>query len=64
LDFESVSPSVIKSVRQRELLNGSLALNARDQTPQLGDYRPGRLDEKRLDLACYSDLIEFGRYGI
>jgi hypothetical protein len=55
LEFESASPSVIKSIRQRELLNGWLALYARRQSlPQLEDYRPERLDDEKPDLVHYS----------
>jgi hypothetical protein len=55
LEFESAGPSVIKSIRQRELLNGWLALYARTQSlPQLVDYRPERLDDERPDLVHYS----------
>ena len=55
MEFESASPSVIKSIRQRELLNGWLALYARRQSlPQLVDYTPERLDEERPDLVHYS----------
>jgi hypothetical protein len=55
LDFESAGPSVIKSIRQREPLNGWLALYARRQSlPQLEDYRPARFDEEWPDLVCYS----------
>jgi hypothetical protein len=55
LEFESAGPSVIKSIRQRELLNAWLALYARTQSlPQLVDYRPERLDDERPDLVHYS----------
>jgi hypothetical protein len=55
LEFESASPSVIKSIRQRELLNGWLALYARSQSlPQLEDYSPERLDDEKPDLVYYS----------
>jgi hypothetical protein len=55
LEFESAGPSVIKSIRQRELLNGWLALYERSQSlPQLADYAPERLDEEKPDLVHYS----------
>ena len=55
MEFESASPSVVKSIRQRELLNGWLALYARSQSlPQLVEYRPERLDEEKPDLVHYS----------
>lgn len=55
MEFESASPSVIKSIRQRDLLNGWLALYTRAHSlPQLVDYRPERLDEEKPDLVHYS----------
>src|SRR6202008_2626030 len=55
LEFESAGPSVIKSIRQRELLNAWLALYARTQSlPQLVDYRPERLDKESPPLVHYS----------
>jgi hypothetical protein len=55
VDFDSASPSVVKSIRQRELLNGWLALYARRQSlPQLVDYHPERIEEEKPDLVYYS----------
>ena len=55
MEFESAGPSIIKSIRQRELLNGWLALHARAHAlPQLADYRPERLDDEKPDLVHYS----------
>ena len=55
MEFESAGPSIVKSIRQRELLNGWLALYARVQAlPHLVDYRPERLDEEKPDLVHYS----------
>ncbi len=55
MEFESASPSVVKSIRQRELLNGWLALYARAHAlPQLLDYGSERLDEEKPDLVHYS----------
>ena len=55
MEFESSGPSIIKSIRQRELLNGWLALYARARAlPQLADYRPERLDDEKPDLVHYS----------
>jgi hypothetical protein len=55
VEFESAGPSVIKSIRQRELLNGWLALYARAHSlPPLAEYRPERLDDEKPDLVYYS----------
>ena len=46
VDFDSATPSAANSIRQRELLNGWLALYARRQSlPQLVDYHPERLED-------------------
>ncbi|WP_454618650.1 hypothetical protein [Bradyrhizobium cenepequi] len=55
MEFESANPSIVKSIRQRDLLNGWLRLYARDQsTPRVDEYEPERLDDERLDLVHYS----------
>jgi hypothetical protein len=54
VDFASASPAVVKSIRQRELLNGWLRLYARQQrAPRLGDYTPERLADELPDLVNY-----------
>jgi hypothetical protein len=70
LEFERTSPSVIRSIRQPELLNGWLALyTCNDSLPQLQGKGVERLDDDRPDRAlCHrppgripsGDLIEFG----
>lgn len=55
MDFDSASPSVVKSIRQRELLNSWLRLYARDQSlPRIADYQPERLSEEKPDLVYYT----------
>ncbi len=55
MEFASAGPSVVKSIRQRELLNGWLALYVRGHSlPQRLDYRPERLDEEKPDIVNYS----------
>jgi hypothetical protein len=55
LEFESANPSVVKSIKQRDLLNTWLRLYARVQvTPHLEEYRPERLGDELLDLVFYS----------
>jgi hypothetical protein len=55
VEFESANPSVVKSIKQRDLLNTWLRLYARDQLPpRIGEYRPERLAEEVSDLVYYS----------
>jgi hypothetical protein len=54
VDFESASPSVVKSIRQRDLLNNWLRLYApQRQLPRVADYKPERLAEELPDLVYY-----------
>src|ERR1700704_4017580 len=55
MQFESANPSVIRSVRQRDLLNTWLRLYAREQKiPHIGEYQPSRLEEELPDMVSYS----------
>jgi len=55
LDFESANPSVVKSIRQRDLLNTWLRLYAREQSlPRIEEYRPERLEDELADLVYYA----------
>ena len=55
MDFVSVNPSVVKSIRQRDLLNTWLRLYARDnRMPAITEYQPERLGEELPDLVYYS----------
>jgi hypothetical protein len=54
VDFESADPSVVKSIRQRDLLNSWLRLYARQNLlPDIADYQPTRLAEEMADLVYY-----------
>jgi hypothetical protein len=54
VDFQSADPSVVKSIRQRDLLNGWLRLYARQSAlPYIADYQPDRLAEELPDLVYY-----------
>jgi hypothetical protein len=54
LDFESANPSVVKSIKQRDLLNTWLRLYAREQKiPDSGEYRPERLEDELPDLVYF-----------
>jgi hypothetical protein len=51
LDFESANPTIIKSIKQRDLLNTWLRLYARAQLlPRLEEYQPARIEEELPDL--------------
>jgi hypothetical protein len=55
LDFESADPSVVKSIKQRDLLNTWLRLYARDQSlPRIDEYQPSRIEEELPDLVFYT----------
>lgn len=55
LQFESATPSIVKSIRQRDLLNCWLRPYAREQTlPKVAEYRPERLEEELQDLVFYT----------
>jgi hypothetical protein len=55
LDFQSANPSVVKSIKQRDLLNSWLRLYARGQRlPRVGDYQPEWLAEEMPDLVYYT----------
>jgi hypothetical protein len=60
LDFQSANPTVVKSIKQRDLLNTWLRLYARDQkTPRLQEYHPSRLADELPDLVYYT--VEMAR---
>jgi hypothetical protein len=51
LEFESAKPSVVKAIKQRDLLNTWLRLYARGQSmPRIEEYRPDRLEDELPDL--------------
>lgn len=55
LDFASAAPPVVKSIKQRDLLNTWLRLYAREQTaPAIWEYQPARLEEELSDLIYYT----------
>ena len=54
MDFASANPSVIRSVKQRDLFNAWLrALGKQRPLPALGDYRPGRIADELADMMGY-----------
>ena len=55
LEFQSAKPSIVKSIKQRDLLNTWLRLYARTQAmPHLAEYQPERLEDELPDLVYYS----------
>jgi hypothetical protein len=55
LDFESANPSIVRSIKQRDMLNTWLRLYAREQKlPRLEDYQPARLADEVPDLVYYT----------
>ena len=51
MNFESANPTVIKSIRQRDLLNTWLRLFAPAQRPpRIGEFQPSRIEEELPDL--------------
>ena len=55
MEFESANPSVVKSIKQRDLLNTWLRLYARAQVvPRIDEYQPARLDDELPDLVFYT----------
>lgn len=55
MEFESAQPSIVKSIKQRDLLNTWLRLYARSQSlPRKEEYQPERIDDELPDLVFYS----------
>lgn len=55
MDFESANPSVVKSIKQRDLLNTWLRLYSREQKlPRVEEYQPERLTDELADLVYYT----------
>ena len=51
MNFESANPTVVKSIRQRDLLNTWLRLFAPAQrVPRVGEFQPSRIEEELPDL--------------
>jgi hypothetical protein len=54
MDFESANPTIVKSIKQRDLLNNWLRLYARDQKlPAIAEYQPARMEDEMPDLVFY-----------
>ena len=55
MEFQSAGPSVVKSIKQRDLLNSWLRLYAREQSiPRMSEYQPERLEDELPDLVFFT----------
>jgi hypothetical protein len=55
MDFESANPTVVKSIKQRDLLNTWLRLYAREQKlPAMAEYQPARIEDELPDLVFFT----------
>jgi hypothetical protein len=55
LEFQSANPTIVKSIKQRDLLNTWLRLYAREQrVPRIEEYQPSRLADELPDLVYYT----------
>jgi hypothetical protein len=50
MEFESANPSVIRSVKQRDLLNAWLRALGKRILPVIADYRPDRITDELPDM--------------
>ena len=63
MDFLSASPSIVRSVRQLDLLNSWLRAFARRQgLPRLGDYQPERIADEMSELMTF-DVVGEGDHA-
>jgi hypothetical protein len=54
MKFESADPSVVRSIKQRDLLNAWLrAVGKRRTLPAMGDYQPDRIADERADMMSF-----------
>jgi hypothetical protein len=55
LQFESANATIVKSIKQRDLLNTWLRLYARgQQLPGIEEYQPARIEDEAPDLVYYT----------
>jgi hypothetical protein len=55
MQFESANPSVVRSVKQRDLLNAWLrTLRGRRTLPVLADYQPDRIADEAADMMGFN----------
>ena len=57
MEFESADPSVVRSIKQRDLLNGWLRAVGKLRTlPALGDYEADRIADEQADMMSF-DIV-------
>ena len=55
MEFQNANPTVVKSIKQRDLVNTWLRLYSREQKlPRIGEYQPERIAEELPDLVYYT----------
>jgi hypothetical protein len=55
VEFESANPTIVKSIKQRDLLNTWLRLYSREQLmPRVEEYQPERFADELPDLVFYN----------
>ena len=55
MEFESANPTIVKSIKQRDLLNTWLRRYAREQLmPRIEEYQPERFADELPDLVFYT----------
>jgi hypothetical protein len=55
MEFQSANPTIVKSIKQRDLLNTWLRLYARERImPRIEEYQPDRLSDELPDLVFYT----------
>lgn len=60
MDFEQAAPSIVRSVRQLDLLNSWFrAVPPERELPMLGDYRPSRITDELANMMAF-DVIGDG----
>ena len=65
MNFESLAPSAVRAIRQRDFLNTWLrSYVRRRELPALADFQPACFDEERTDLMVYDierdgDLVRY-----
>jgi hypothetical protein len=59
VEFESANPSVVRSVKQRDLLNAWLRVRGKHRPlPVLADYKPDRIADELADMMGYDVIGE------
>ena len=55
MEFTSANPSVVRSVKQRDLLNAWLRAFGKSRAlPVVADYRPDRIDDELAEMMAYN----------